>query len=167
MTCAPIIVMGVSGCGKTTVGAALATALDMRFVDGDTLHPPANIQKMSQGDALTDADRWPWLDAVGDAIKGRPKVIACSALKHAYRDRIRVRAGGPVHFVYLHGTRDLLKARMQARAGHFMPAHLLDSQLDTLETPTDEIDAITVSIDASVNVIVAHARAKLRTVEVG
>lgn len=127
-----IIVMGVSGCGKSRIGEALAKTLGLRFFDGDSLHPPANIAKMSRGEALNDTDRAPWLDTVGAALGTRADVIACSALKRAYRDRIRAQAPDTV-FVHLAGDRAVLAARVASRPGHFMPPALLDSQLTTLE----------------------------------
>jgi len=126
--------MGVSGSGKSTVGAALAAALGLPFVDGDALHPAANVAKMAAGIPLTDDDRWPWLDAVGERLAASPVVIACSALRRVYRDRLRSAAPG-IRFVLLDGSRELLAERMGARADHFMPTALLDSQLATLERP--------------------------------
>ncbi|MEN9660864.1 MAG: hypothetical protein RLZZ443_793 [Actinomycetota bacterium] len=127
-----IVVMGVSGCGKSTVGQQLAAALDARFVDGDDLHPPANKSKMAAGIPLNDSDRWPWLDLVGAELAKGETIVACSALKVAYRDRISAAAQG-TFFVHLAGSRELLEQRMRSRTNHFMPASLLDSQLATLE----------------------------------
>ena len=127
--------MGVSGSGKTTVGSALADALGMRFVDADDLHPDSNVAKMAANIPLTDDDRWPWLNAVGEhlqAARATGLVMACSALRRAYRDRIRSVAPDVV-FVHLDGTRELLAARIAARTDHFMPSTLLESQLATLE----------------------------------
>ncbi len=130
------VVMGVTSCGKTTLGEALAKALQVRFVEGDKLHPPANIAKMSSGQPLTDDDRWPWLTKVGEQLQGTDGVIAsCSSLKRAYRDLITAKAARPVMFIHLHGSRQLLAERIAARTDHFMPATLLDSQLATLEMP--------------------------------
>lgn len=140
----PVVVMGVSGTGKSTVGAALADALGVPFVEGDDLHPAANVAKMAAGIPLTDADRAPWLDAVAAALD-RPVVVACSALKRRYRDRLREAAPG-LALVYLHGTAELLAARMEGREGHFMPTALLQSQLDTLEEPAPDEDAIPVDV---------------------
>jgi len=126
-------VMGVSAAGKTTVGLALAAALGCRFVDADDLHPAANLAKMSSGIPLTDADRLPWLDLVGRALADADRlVVACSALRRAYRDRIRD-AAPDTFFVFLDGAPAILHARIAARASHFMPPALLDSQLATLE----------------------------------
>ncbi len=143
-----IVIMGVSGCGKSSVGAALSEALGIPYRDGDDLHPPANVAKMRAGEALTDADRWPWLDRVaGELTSQAPLIIGCSALRRSYRDRIRAGAGGPVCFVHLAGSREVIAARMAARSGHFMPASLLDSQFATLEPPEPDEAAIIVDID--------------------
>ena len=151
----PVVVMGVSGSGKTTVGAALADALGMEFVDGDSLHPEANVAKMAAGIPLDDADRAPWLDAIGAVLAAGPVVVACSALKRAYRDRLRA-AAPALQLVFLDGDRDVLAERMAARPGHFMPASLLDSQLATLERPGPDERALTVDIDEPVAMIVAE-----------
>ncbi len=140
-----IVVMGVSGSGKSTTGHALATALGWSFTDADDLHPPANLAKMAAGTPLTDADRAPWLDAVRERIAtalatDAPAIIACSALKQAYRDHLFVNRQR-MRLVYLRGSRELLAARLAARAGHFMPASLLDSQLAALEEPADALVA--------------------------
>ena len=147
------VVMGVSGCGKSTVGAAFAAAIGGRFIDGDDLHPPENVAKMSAGVPLTDADRWPWLTLVGATLTG-DVVVGCSALKRAYRDRIRAVAG-PVRFLHLAGSKAVIAARMAARPGHFMPLGLLDSQFAALEPPGPDEDAVTVDIDQSLEAIVA------------
>ena len=143
-----VVIMGVSGSGKSTVGALLAERLGVPFADADELHPPENVAKMSAGQPLDDRDRWPWLAAVGDVLavaSGTGLVIACSALKRSYRDAIRDRAPETV-FAYLHGDRELLGERLGMRVGHFMPGSLLDSQLATLEVPGDD-EGVTVSID--------------------
>ena len=124
--------MGVSGCGKSSLGAALATALALPFTDADDLHPAANRAKMAAGQPLTDADRWPWLLAVGTVLAKSAGVVACSALRRSYRDRLRDTAG-PVQFLHLIAPRDAFAERLAARRGHFMPLALLDSQLATLE----------------------------------
>jgi gluconokinase len=128
-----VVVMGVSGSGKSTVGALLAARLGLPFVDGDDLHPQANVAKMASGMPLADADRWGWLDAVAQVLT-RPggAVVAASALKRAYRDRVRAGAPG-TRFVLLHGTHELLHSRITGRVDHFMPSTLLASQLATLE----------------------------------
>lgn len=134
MTGHHIVIMGVSGTGKTTVGMLLADALGLPWRDGDDLHPPHNIAKMVAGEPLTDADRGPWLRAVGRWLGQRPAggVIACSALRRPYRDLLRTAVPGVI-FVHLHGDRDMLADRMGRRHGHFMPVTLLDSQLSLLE----------------------------------
>ncbi|MBY5559254.1 gluconokinase [Rhizobium leguminosarum] len=157
-----IIVMGVSGCGKSSVGEKLAEALHLAFVEGDALHPSANVEKMSKGIPLTDEDRMPWLDRIGEDIKASLEksegiIVSCSALKRLYRDRLRAAAGGNLFFVYLEGSRALLMKRMAERKGHFMPVSLLDSQLATLEVPTGEQGVVTVDIDDTVEGIAATA----------
>lgn len=156
----PVVVMGVSGSGKTTVGAALADALGLPFVDGDELHPAANVAKMAAGIPLDDADRAPWLDAVGAVLAAGPVVAACSALKRAYRDRLRA-AAPALELVFLDGSRELLASRLVARPGHFMPASLLDSQLATLERPSPDERPVTVDIAAPVAEIVASLAERL------
>lgn len=130
------VIMGVSGAGKTTVGRAVAAALGWAFLDADDFHPDSNVKKMRSGMPLTDDDRWPWLDAIGgrmaaDAAAGRPAIWACSALRRAYRERLRRFA--PVRFLLLDVSPAELETRLTRRTGHYMPASLLQSQLDTLE----------------------------------
>src|SRR5262249_19788661 len=154
-----IVMMGVSGSGKSTVGAALAARLHLAFRDADEFHPAATVAKMSAGTPLADDDRWPWLDAIGAALAeagraGRGIVVGCSALKRVYRDRLRAAAHGPLVFVHLSGSPATLDKRMQTRKGHFMPASLLASQFATLEPPTAEEDVITVSVEQPVDRIV-------------
>ena len=151
-----IVVMGVSGCGKSTVGVRVADHLGGTYVDGDDLHPAANVAKMAAGQPLTDDDRWPWLDRVAAVLAEAqgPVVVGCSALRRVYRDRIRAGAGGPVRFVHLTGNADVLRARMAARTGHYMPVTLLDSQLTTLEPPGPDEGALTIDIDQPVEDIV-------------
>lgn len=127
-----LVVMGVSGCGKSSLGAALAQALSLPFTDADDLHPPTNRAKMAASQPLTDADRWPWLDAVGAALAAQDGVMACSALRRAYRDHLR-QIAGPLRFLHLDAPREVIATRLAERQGHFMPASLLDSQLATLE----------------------------------
>ncbi len=150
-----LVLMGVSGSGKTSVGAEVARRLGIPWVDGDDLHAPEAVAKMRDGIPLTDADRWPWLDRVAGVLRGRaPVVVGCSALKRAYRDRIRAGAGGPVTLVHLTGSRDLIAARMAARTGHYMPVGLLDSQLAALEPPGPD-EAITLDITPDLADLVA------------
>jgi gluconokinase len=142
-----VVVMGVSGCGKSTVGALLARRLSAEFLEGDELHPPRNIERMASGIALTDNDRRDWLleiaHQLADARAGRHAlVVSCSALKRSYRDMLRT-AASDLAFVHLHAGRELLEARLQARPGHFMPSSLLESQLQTLEPPASDERAIT------------------------
>ncbi|MCY7412663.1 MAG: gluconokinase [Salinibacterium sp.] len=130
-----LVVMGVSGSGKSLIGARLADELGLPFVDADELHPESNVAKMASGVPLDDDDRWPWLAIVGErlaAASATGLIVACSALKRSYRDAILAKAPS-TQFVHLHGPRDLLAARSGGRTGHFMPASLLDSQLATLE----------------------------------
>ncbi len=150
--------MGVSGSGKSTVGAVLATRLGWAFVDGDSLHPPANIAKMHAGVPLDDHDREPWLDAIAAQIEswieeGRPGVVTCSALKRRYRDRIIV-GRADVRLIYLSGSHEVIGARLAGRHGHFMPASLLDSQFATLEPPDPDEGATVVDIDQPVAAVV-------------
>ena len=153
-----LIVMGVSGSGKSTIGEKLAERLGWTFEDGDRFHPPGNVAKMSAGQPLTDQDRRPWLQAIADEIDrvcktGERAVVACSALKRAYRE-ILVHGRDDVRIVYLDGTRDLIASRLAARKGHFMPPGLLASQFKTLEPPAANENPVTVSIDAAVEAIV-------------
>ena len=157
-----VIVMGVTSCGKTSVGEALAELLHAPFIEGDKLHPPANIAKMSAWNALNDDDRWPWLDLIGAALQGsEAKIASCSALKKIYRQRLVAAAGRPITFVYLQGTREQLAQRIAARKNHFMPPSLLDSQLAILEEPTADEGAIVCNISASVTRLVQQAFAEL------
>lgn len=157
-----VLVMGVSGCGKTTTGQALAQELGWRFLDADDFHPETNVAKMASGIPLTDEDRWPWFDRIVAEMRrvsasGQHAVVACSALKQIYRDRLA--AGGDVRVVYLKGDAATIEPRLARRAGHFMPASLLPSQLATLEEPTD---AIVVDIREPVAAQVAAITRELR-----
>lgn len=155
-----LIVMGVSGCGKSTLAAALGQRLGLTMVDGDDLHLSESVAKMRAGIALEDADRWPWLDRIGACLAQADapgRVVACSALKRAYRDRIRAQAG-EVCFVFLDGTFELIDQRMRQRVGHYMQPGLLDSQFRTLEKPqADETDVIHLPITAPVEHMVTQA----------
>jgi gluconokinase/shikimate kinase len=158
-----LVVMGVSGCGKSTVAGLLAGQLGWDIEEGDDLHPPANVAKMASGHPLTDEDRWPWLARVAGWIRartdaGRPGVITCSALRRSYRDVLR---GEHVVFVYLAGTHDQIAARLAARHDHFMPAGLLDSQFATLEPPGAGERALAVDISAGSQDIAAQIVARL------
>lgn len=137
-----IVVMGVTGSGKTTVGAALARTLGWRFLDADDFHPEANVRKMASGIPLTDDDRWPWLDRLRDEMRsarasGVDVVLACSALKASYRARLA--EAGEVRYVYLEGTRESIAERLASRRHRYMPPSLLASQFETLEPPTDAV----------------------------
>jgi len=154
------VVLGVSGCGKSTVGRLLAEKLGLQYLEGDDFHPPENVARMAAGTALTDADRQGWLLALSKRLaqqrgQGRGAVLACSALKRSYRDVLR-RGAPDLKLVHLHGDRDLLAKRIAARSGHYMPASLLDSQLATLEVPQADELAMLVSVDQRPEAIVAE-----------
>lgn len=163
---ARLIVMGVAGAGKSLIGEALARALDVDFVEGDTFHSADNVARMAAGVPLTDELRAGWLQLLADRLAASHRdgigiVITCSALKRAYRDILR--AGAPdVRFVYLRGERDLLAQRLAGRRGHFMPPSLLDSQLATLEEPAPDEVPLTIDIAESPRHIVAALLARLR-----
>ena len=153
-----IVVMGVSGCGKTTVGTLLAERTGWPFLDADALHPAVNVDKMVRGEPLTDDDRWPWLDLVAAWIgerrlAGESGVVGCSALKRRYRDRLRV-ADPDLHFALLTGDREILLSRVTERPGHFFPVRLLDSQLTDLEPPTLDEHPTIVQIGQSPEAVV-------------
>ena len=161
-----IVVMGVSGCGKSTVGGLLAERLGWAFADGDGFHPPANVEKMRAGTPLTDTDRWPWLDAIAARIAaaragGTGVVIACSALRRVYRDRLRD-GHADIRFLHLTGEPSLIMARQAARTGHYMPASLIASQFATLEPPDTEADVIDLDVDPEPPAIAQQAIAALR-----
>lgn len=159
-----VLVMGVSGAGKSTVGPLIAEALGLRFDDADAFHPPANIGKMSRGEALDDTDRMPWLDAIGAhllAHRGIGCVVTCSALKRAYRDRLR-QAAPELRLVFLHGQPALVAARQAARQGHFMPASLVASQFATLEPPGAEEAAILLEVSATPQALATAAVIAMR-----
>jgi gluconokinase len=158
-----LIVMGVSGCGKTTIGRAVAAVLGWSFIEGDDLHPEANVKKMAHGIPLDDADREPWLQAIRDTIdsfvrRRESVVISCSALKQGYRDFLAA-GRGEVVFVYLKGSFELMRERLLRRKGHYMPVDLLVSQFDALEEPAD---AIVVDVNQEPETIVRHIVRSLR-----
>ena len=166
-----LIVMGVSGSGKSTIADKLAIRIGWTFEDGDKFHPASNVAKMKAGTPLTDEDRWPWLRAIAAEIDracaaGEHVVIACSALKRVYRD-ILVHGRNDVRIVFLDGTQQLIADRLAKRKGHFMPPDLLPSQFRTLEPPTADENPVTVSIDASVEAIVDDIVGKLAIVPAG
>src|SRR5882672_2284293 len=161
-----LVVMGVSGSGKSTIGEKLAQRLGWSYEDGDRFHPASNVAKMSAGQPLTDEDRWPWLQAIANEIDrvckaGEHAVIACSALKRPYRD-ILVHGRQDVRIIYLQGTQDLIASRLALRKGHFMPPGLLASQFGTLEPPDASENPVTVSIDAPIETIVDDIVRQLR-----
>lgn len=162
-----LVVMGVSGCGKSTIAQRIARAIgNAEFIDGDDLHPQVNIDKMSSGIPLQDKDRWPWLDIIrarARAALSRNKsfVVACSALKRTYRSRLCADGVDGV-FIYLDGSRELITKRQRARQDHFMPTSLIASQFDTLEVPIDEPNVISVAIDQEIDRVVASALQELR-----
>jgi len=166
-----LVVMGVSGSGKTTVGALLASRLGWMFVDGDAFHSASNVQKMQSGIALTDEDRWPWLHAIASWIDAtrtahRHGVVACSALKRRYRE---VLSGGrsDVRLVYLQASVDIVRERLSKREGHFMPVSLLESQYETLEEPGPEEAPIIVSVSDAPETIVADVVTRLNLTPLG
>jgi carbohydrate kinase (thermoresistant glucokinase family) len=165
MTAPRVVVMGVSGCGKSTVGRALAARLALHFVEGDELHPAENVARMAAGIPLTDTDRHGWLQEVAGQLanatsEARGVVVACSALKRSYRNLLREIAPD-VRFVHLHGAEPLLAQRLALRKGHYMPASLLQSQLDTLEPPQADEQALVLDIGADADELAAQAQAWL------
>jgi carbohydrate kinase (thermoresistant glucokinase family) len=160
-----IILMGVSGSGKTTLGKRLAADLGWPFYEGDDFHSQANVEKMAQGEALTDNDRWPWLDALRTEIQtlldqDRNAVMACSALKRVYRERL-MNTHPDVHVVYLRGTYALIQQRIEARHGHFMPTKLLTSQFEALEEPEAPERAVVVDVAQPLEVLLREIRQAL------
>jgi gluconokinase len=159
-----VIIFGVSGAGKTTVGKLLARELGWHFLEADDFHPEANIEKMRSGHPLTDEDRWPWLERLRKQIErslavGEDAVLACSALKRAYRDRLRV--SDEVKFVFLRGDYALVERQLRSRHGHFMNSALLQSQFDDLEEPRPDENALTIELGGTPKEIVGEIRAKL------
>jgi gluconokinase len=156
-----LVIMGVAGCGKSTVGETLSRRIGVSYRDGDEFHTSEAVEKMRRGIPLTDEDRWPWLERIAKTLNdSAPLIIGCSALRRIYRDTIRAGAGGPVTFVHLVGSRALIAGRMASRDGHYIPLSLLDSQFATLEAPGPD-EAITVDIDQSTTDIVAEILALL------
>ncbi|WP_411065668.1 gluconokinase [Vibrio rotiferianus] len=156
-----VVVMGVCASGKTTIGEHLAKKLGRKFIDGDDLHPRANIQKMASGQPLNDDDRKPWLERIRDAAyslesKNEHGIIVCSALKKIYRDQIR-EGNENVTFLFLDGSKELILERMRARQGHFMKENMVNSQFETLERPENEPRTIFVSIDATIEEVVSNS----------
>lgn len=153
----PIVVMGVSGSGKSTVGAALAQRLRIPFADADDFHPPANIAKMTAGHALNDDDRLPWLDSIGEWLEHHRDggVMSCSALKRKYRDQLR-RHCAEIEFLHLEGTPETIGRRQASRPGHFMPAALLASQFETLEPLEPDERGIAIDVDQSIDLIIEN-----------
>jgi len=165
-----VVVMGVAGCGKTTVARELAQRLGVPFADADEFHPPANIEKMSSGVPLTDADRWPWLRAIAHWIGERSGpggggggVVTCSALRRRYRDELV--AGGPVFFVHLHGDKELITRRVAERTDHFMPSSLVDSQFAVLEPLADDEQGVVIDITARPDALATEALDAFRSWE--
>lgn len=161
-----IVVMGVSGSGKSTIGSALGLDLNVPFLDGDHYHTPEAVEKMRAGNPLTDDDRWPWFTRLVEAMKEgadqRGKsVAASSALKRVYRNYMVKQAGEPIAFIHLAGTKQVIADRQANRPGHYMPATLLDSQFATLEMPTEDENVLNISVDQPVDTIVAEALAAL------
>lgn len=157
-----VVVMGVSGSGKTTVGQLLARHLGVPFIEGDELHPPRNVELMASGIALTDEDRAGWLDAVAAELARRPEgaVASCSALRRRYRDRLR-QAVPALQFVHLWGDRALLEERLAQRRGHYMPASLLESQLQTLEPPSADEPSMELDINEQPETLARRAAQSL------
>ena len=159
-----IVIMGISGCGKSTLGHALAEATGYRFIEGDNLHPAENIAKMSAGTALTDEDRWPWLERVADVLGNAREsdgcIVSCSALKYAYRDYLRSRSRQPLLFVFPNLSVEVVRARLRVRSNHYMPPSLLDSQAATLELPRPDERVLTLngtpSTAQSVNLVMGY-----------
>ncbi len=160
-----VIVMGVSGCGKSTVAKGLSTVLGWEFAEGDAFHPEANVEKMRSGTPLDDEDRWPWLEAIGEWISGKEAlgesaVVTCSALRRAYRDLLR--EGRPhVRFLHVTAESDVIRDRMEHRPGHYMPSSLLQSQLATLEPLEDDEPGVTITNEGSAAQVLDRALAAL------
>lgn len=162
-----VVVMGVSGTGKTSVAVLMAERLGLDFVEGDDYHPESNISKMSAGTPLTDEDRWPWLEALADLARqrfeaGHSLLVTCSALKRSYRDVLRAgMPDGRMFFLHLHADLDVLTARMEGRTKHFMPASLLASQVETLELLDDDEHGVVIDVAPPLDVVVSAAVASV------
>jgi gluconokinase len=161
-----VVVMGVTGAGKTTVGLELARALRAEFIDGDDLHTAEARSKMASGLALSDDDRWPWLDRIGSTLAAglvarRGTIVACSALRKSYRDRLRAKVGPALRFVYLAAEREAMRKRVGDRKGHYMPASLVDSQFAALEPPDHEADVIEASAESELAALIPFLAARL------
>lgn len=160
-----IVVMGISGCGKTTLGRGIAQALGYRLIEGDDLHPQVNVSKMSAGIALTDEDRWPWLERIAQALdRASPDegcVVSCSALRQSYRRMLRSCCRTPIVFVFPELSPDVARARLQKRPNHYMPASLVDSQFATLEPPGPEESVVRIDGMRSTDACLSHALANL------
>ena len=153
------IVMGVSGCGKSSIGKALANEFSGIYLEGDDLHPEANIKLMSEGTPLTDTNRWPWLENVAKTMASETGVVfaSCSALKKTYRLFLKEKAGEPIFFIHLSGSKQVIAKRMSGRAGHFMPVELLNSQFEALEAPDPSEPSVTVDISKSPKAVLRNA----------
>lgn len=163
-----VVAMGVSGSGKTTLGRALARELDADFLEGDRFHPESNVAKMSRGEPLSDADRWPWLDRLAEELArvrkaGRNAVLACSALKRAYRDRLR-RGAPELRVLFLRGDKALIGERLRARTQHFMPPGLLDSQFASLEEPGPDESPIVIDVTPPLEILMGRLPELVRPV---
>lgn len=158
------ILMGVAGCGKTSIGEDLAARLNGIYIDGDDHHPKSNIEKMASGQPLSDTDRWPWLKQVAQSMSAQNGLVfaGCSSLKKSYRSFLIQSAKEPIQFIYLEGSKDLIGERMKTRDGHFMPPSMLDSQFATLEVPDREENAIFVDISGTKIQVVDLIEAMLR-----
>ena len=159
-----LIVMGVSGCGKSSIAKRLALRFGYPFFEGDELHCAANVAKMASGRPLQDEDRWDWLDRIADVLKEstNPVAVTCSSLKRVYRDRLRERSGRKLLFIYLTAPYAVIAERMRSRADHYMPASLLDSQLAALEPPSDNELHVVVDVDASFDEIEASVLSRYK-----
>lgn len=166
---AGMVIMGVAGCGKSTIGPLLAERIDAVYQDADHLHAAESIAKMKTGIPLTDEDRWPWLERAGKLLAGdgQKLIIGCSALKRIYRNRLRETAGGDILFIHLVGSKEVIAGRMADRDGHFMPLALLDSQFATLEPPEQDETSLSVDIEQPAETVIADLIRQLKDTENG